>query len=62
MALSRTELNRRSMEKRGIKQKKFDLDTDTVTLLERVAKETNQPQTVVFKKALEMYAKAVLGT
>lgn len=60
MALTRYEINTKSNEKRGIKRKSFDLDIETLSLLERVAKETNQTQVTVFKKALELYAKTVL--
>ena len=44
------------MEKRGIKQKKFDLDIDTITLFTRVAQATEQTQIQLFKAMLAEYA------
>ena len=56
MAQTQTERNRKSMEKRGIKQKKFDLDADTIALFTRAAEATNQTQTQLFKTMLAEYA------
>lgn len=56
MAQTQTQLNRKSMEKRGIKQKKFDLDVDTITLFTRVAQATEQTQIQLFKAMLAEYA------
>ena len=56
MAQTQTERNRKSMEKRGIKQKKFDLDADTIALFVRAAEATNQTQTQLFKTMLAEYA------
>lgn len=56
MAQTQTQLNRKSMEKRGIKQKKFDLDVDTITLFTRVAQTTEQTQIQLFKAMLAEYA------
>ncbi len=56
MAQTQTQLNRKSMEKRGIKQKKFDLDIDTITLFTRVAQATEQTQIQLFKAMLAEYA------
>lgn len=59
MAKTQSELNQISRAKRGIKQKKFDLDADTIALLEQLARDTNQSQVQVFKSALAAYAKQV---
>ena len=56
MAQTQTQLNRKSMEKRGIKQKKFDLDVETITLFTRVAQATEQTQIQLFKAMLAEYA------
>ena len=56
MAQTQPQLNRKSMEKRGIKQKKFDLDIDTITLFTRVAQATEQTQIQLFKAMLAEYA------
>ena len=56
MAQTQTERNRKSMEKRGIKQKKFDLDADTIALFTLAAEATNQTQTQLFKTMLAEYA------
>ena len=51
MAQTQTQLNRKSMEKRGIKQK-----IDTITLFTRVAQATEQTQIQLFKAMLAEYA------
>lgn len=57
MALTRAEINRRSEAKRGIKNKAFKLDMDTIALLERLAAETGLPQVQVLKAALACFDK-----
>lgn len=52
--------NKSYHDKHGIKQKKFDLDIETISLLKKLATATNQNQTAVFKAALNVYAKQVL--
>ncbi|MDO4434382.1 MAG: ribbon-helix-helix protein, CopG family [Alysiella sp.] len=61
MALTQQERNRKSRDKLGIKQKLFALDTDTIALLERIAQQTGQSQTQVFKNALAVYAQSIEG-
>lgn len=56
MAQSQVERNRKSMEKLGIVQKKFNFDADTAALLERMAAHTGKPQVQVLKAALALYA------
>lgn len=46
------EYNKRYQEKHGIVQKKFNLDGETVALLERLAAECGESQTAVLKAAL----------
>lgn len=55
MAKTQVELNKISREKRGIKQKKFDLDSDTFALFEQLAVQTGQTQVQVLKAALALY-------
>lgn len=59
MALSQVERNKRSRENLGIKQKVFALDKDTISLLEQLARDTNQTQVQVFKSALALYAEHI---
>ena len=56
MAQSQTERNRKSMEKLGMVQKKFNLDADTVALFERLATQMGKSQVQVLKDALALYA------
>lgn len=44
--------NKRYQEKHNIVQKKFNLDPETVALLERLAAERGESQTAVLKAAL----------
>lgn len=59
MALSRTEIQKRSDEKRGVTQKKFKFDAPTIALLEQLAESTSDSQTQVVVKALQLYAKSL---
>ncbi len=59
MAQTQQDYNRKSMEKRGIKNKSFSLDNDTIALLEQLARDTDQTQVQVFKSALALYAKHI---
>ena len=56
MAQTQTERNRKYHEKHGIVQKKFNLDSETVALLERLAAERGESQTAVLKAALAALA------
>lgn len=56
MAQTQQDYNRKSMEKRGIKNKSFSLDLETIALFTRVAEATNQTQTQLFKTMLAEYA------
>lgn len=59
MALSQQERTRKYLESKNIKKKLFALDADTVALFEKLAERTQQSQTAVLKKALEVYAQQV---
>ncbi|MCP2041668.1 trans-2-enoyl-CoA reductase [Neisseria sp. HSC-16F19] len=52
MAQSQAERSKAYFEKHGIVQKKFNLDPETVALLERLAAERGESQTAVLKAAL----------
>ena len=56
MSLSRTEIQKRSDQKRGIKTKAFSLDTATIALFEQLAAATGQTQAAVLREALAEYA------
>ena len=56
MAQTQQDYNRKSMEKRGIKNKAFSLDLETIALFVRAAEATNQTQTQLFKTMLAEYA------
>jgi len=56
MAQTQQDYNRKSMEKRGIKNKSFSLDLETIALFVRAAEATNQTQTQLFKTMLAEYA------
>lgn len=56
MAQTQQDYNRKSMEKRGIKNKSFSLDLETIALFTRAAEATNQTQTQLFKTMLAEYA------
>ena len=56
MAQTQQDYNRKSMEKRGIKNKSFSLDLETIALFTRVAEAPNQTQTQLFKTMLAEYA------
>lgn len=61
MAKTQSELNQISREKRGIKKKAFDLDSDTAALFEKLAAHTGQTQVQVLKAALSLYEKHLTG-
>lgn len=52
--------NKAYHDRHGIKQKKFALDIETISLLEKLATATKQNHTAVFKAALNVYAEQVL--
>ncbi|MCG7657138.1 ribbon-helix-helix protein, CopG family [Wielerella bovis] len=56
MAMSQVERSKKYHEKHGIVQKKFNLDPETVALLERLAQERGESQTAVLKAALAALA------
>ncbi|ULJ60793.1 ribbon-helix-helix protein, CopG family [Wielerella bovis] len=56
MAMTQIERNNKYQEKHGIVQKKFNLDPETVALLERLAIERGESQTAVLKAALAALA------
>ena len=56
MAQTQQDYNRKSMEKRGIKNKSFSLDLETIALFVRAAEATHQTQTQLFKTMLAEYA------
>lgn len=59
MAQSISDIQKRSDEKRGVKVKGIKLHTDTIELLERLAKDTGEPQATVVTKALQLYAESL---
>lgn len=61
MALSQAERTKKYLAKHGIKAKKFDLDPDTIALLERLAKQRGQTQVAVFKDALKALEKETMA-
>ena len=52
MAMTRYEINRRSDEKRGIRQKAFKLDKETFELFEKLAEKTGLSHTEILRQAL----------
>lgn len=55
MALSRTAIQKKSNEKRGVKSKAFSLDADTIALFEKLSAQTGLPQVQVLKAALACF-------
>lgn len=56
MPLSRSEIQKRSNLKRGVKSKAFSLDLETISLFENIAKKTGKTQIKILKEALKDYA------
>ncbi|EEG23404.1 ribbon-helix-helix protein, CopG family [Eikenella corrodens] len=51
--LTQADYTKKYLEKHGIVQKKFNLDPETVALLERLAAARGESQTAVVKAALQ---------
>lgn len=56
MAMTRWEINKKSDEKRGVRQKAFRLDKETYELFEKLAEEKGLSQTEILRQALRKYA------
>lgn len=58
MALSRTEIQKRSDEKRGIVQKNFNLPSETVELIKTEAERRGVSQAALIALAVRSFAEA----
>lgn len=59
MALSRTEIQQKSDEKRGVKVKGLKMSLDDIALLEQLAEKTGKPQAAIVAEALHLYADSI---
>lgn len=55
MALSRTEIQKKSDQKRGIKSKGYKLPVDIIDLITELSSKTGKPQSKVIEDAILMY-------
>lgn len=55
MALSRTEIQKKSDQKRGIKSKGYKLPVDIIDLIIELSSKTGKPQNKVIEDAILMY-------
>lgn len=55
MTLSRTEINARSDEKRGVKLKAFKLSLELIAEIEQLAEKHNIPQNKLIAEAIEAF-------
>ena len=55
MAMTRWEINKKSDEKRGVRQKAFRLDKETYELFEKLTAEKGLSQTEILRQALKKY-------
>lgn len=56
MAMTQSERSQKYFEKYGIKQKKFNLEPETLALFEALAETTGKSQTQILKEAVREYA------
>ena len=54
--MTRWEINKKSDEKRGVRQKAFRLDKETYELFEKLTAEKGLSQTEILRQALKKYA------
>ncbi|MBV7434486.1 hypothetical protein KRX19_05535 [Cardiobacteriaceae bacterium TAE3-ERU3] len=59
MAKTRTEIQQKSDEKRGVKVKGLKMSLDDIALLERLAEQLGKPQATIVADALHFYAEAL---
>ena len=57
MAMSRSEIVKRSEEKHGIKLKAFKLPIHTIAKIEQLSKQLNIPQNQLIIQAIELFEK-----
>jgi predicted DNA-binding protein len=55
MALSKTEIQKRSNEKRGVKPKGYKLPIETIEMITELSKMTGKPQGAIISDATELY-------
>lgn len=56
MALSKSEIQRRSDEKRGVKNKVLKMKIEDIDFLEQLAKESSMPQVAIVVEVLMLWA------
>ena len=59
MALSKSEIQKRSDEKRGVKPKGYKLTIETIELISELSKHTGAPQSKIIENAILMYQNAI---
>ncbi|MCX8578469.1 ribbon-helix-helix domain-containing protein [Gilliamella sp. B2717] len=59
MALSKSEIQKRSDEKRGVKPKGYKLTIETIELISELSKQTGAPQSKIIENAILMYQNAI---
>lgn len=59
MALSKSEIQKRSDEKRGVKPKGYKLTIETIELISELSRQTGAPQSKIIENAILMYQNAI---
>lgn len=59
MALSKSEIQKRSDEKRGVKSRGYKLPIETIELISELSKLTGTPQSKIIENAILMYQNAI---
>lgn len=59
MALSRTEIQKKSDEKNGVKPKTYRFKNETIDLIAKLSEQTGKPQTQILEEAILMYSKSL---
>ncbi|MCX8587306.1 MULTISPECIES: ribbon-helix-helix domain-containing protein [unclassified Gilliamella] len=59
MALSKSEIQKRSDEKRGVKSRGYKLPIETIELISELSKLTGTPQSKIIENAISMYKSTI---
>lgn len=59
MALLKSEIQKRSDEKRGVKSRGYKLPIETIELISKLSKQTGAPQSKIIENAILMYQNAI---
>lgn len=59
MALSKSEIQKRSDERRGVKARGYKLPIETIELISELSEQTGAPQSKIIENAILMYQNAI---